>query len=204
MIPTPLLEKFGRVYAAGDLVFCEFEDGSECFVVHSGEVSIIKISGGSEKILAILKEGDIFGEMGVLEKKPRTATAMALTELTVLALDLRGLQAMVQAQPFFAFTLGKTLGRRIIQSFRHVSNLSIENPRVRVVDMLLWKMEEPKEEGGLHVTPHSLAEIADFVGLPFQEVERVMKEYSDLGRVKILADKIVISDVRSMKRLLKL
>lgn len=204
MIPAPLLEKFGRIYAPGDVVFCEFEDGKECFVVHSGEVSILKVSSGAEKILAILKEGDIFGEMGVLEGKPRTATAIALTELTVLALDLRGLQALVQAQPFFAFQLGKTLARRIIQSFRHVSNLSIDNPRLRIVDMLLWKMEEPKEEGGQHMTPHTIQEIADFAGLPVAEADRVLREYSDLGRIKILPDKIVISDLRSMKRLLKM
>lgn len=201
MLPEALLEKFGRIYQAGDLVFCEFETGNECFVVHAGEVSIVKISGGVEKVLAILKPGDIFGEMGVLEKKPRTATAIALTELTVLALDLRGLQALVTAQPEFAFKLGRTLGRRILESYRHLGNLTIDNPKLRVVDILLWKSEERKE--GPSVAPYGPREIADFAALPFDETHKVLQEFSGLGRLRIFGDKIEILDRRSLQRLLR-
>lgn len=201
MIPQALLEKFGLVYDPGDLVFAEFETGSNCFVVHSGEVSIVKISSGVEKVLAILKPGDIFGEMGVLERKPRTATAIAVTELTVLALDLRGLQALVMAQPEFAFKLGRTLGHRIIESYRHLANLMIENSRNRIVDILVWKTQEQKD--GPAITPYGTREIADFAGLPFDETHKILTEFSQLGRLKVYGDKIEILDLRSLKRLLR-
>lgn len=200
MIGSALLEKFGRIYSAGDLIFCEFEEGNDCYVLHEGEVSIVKISDGVEKILAILGPGDIFGEMGVLEKKPRTATAIAVTDVTVLALDLSGLQAIIKAQPEFAWKLGRTLSQRIVQAYRHLANLAIESPRLRVVDMLLWRMEEPVS-GGNPVTPLSPQEVADYAGLPLAEVEKVVREFTDLGRIRARADSIEILDVRSLKRL---
>jgi CRP-like cAMP-binding protein len=198
-----LIEKFGRTYEEGDIIFCEFEEGNECFVIHSGEVSIVKISEGLEKVLALLKPGDIFGEMGVLEKKPRTATAIALTELTVLALDLKGLQSMVQAQPQFAFQLGRILGQRIVQSYRHLTNLAIESPRLRVLDMLLWKMEPAKDPGEPPITPFSPQEIADFVGVSMADVDKVLQEFIALGRIRTYSDRIEILDLRSLKRLIK-
>jgi CRP-like cAMP-binding protein len=201
VISSALIEKFGRCYNAGDVIFCEFEEGNECFIIHTGEVVIVKISEGVEKVLANLKAGDIFGEMGVLEKKPRTATAIAQTDLTVLAMDLAGLKSLVTAQPFFAFQLGRILGQRIVQSYRHLTNLSIENPRLRVIDVILWRMEEPP--GQTPVTNMSPQEIADFAGLPRSEVDKVMKEFAALGRLKPYADRVEVNDVRSLRRLLK-
>lgn len=196
---SPLLDRFGRVYNAGDLLFCEFEEGNECFVVHEGEISIVKISEGVEKILAILGPGDIFGEMGVLEKKPRTATAIAVTDVTVLALDLAGLEAIIKAQPEFAWKLGRTLSRRIVEAYRHLENLAIESPRLRVIDMLLWRMQERTE--GNPVTPLSPQEVADYAGLPVAEVDKVMREFTEQGRIRPRADAIEILDVRSLRRL---
>ncbi len=201
MIGGALIEKFGRTYAAGDIVFCEFELGNECFVIHEGDVAIVKISEGVEKILAILKPGDIFGEMGVLEGKPRTATAIAQTDVTVLALDLRGLQALVTAQPHFAFQLGRILSQRIVQSYRHLTNLSIENPKLRVIDVILWKLDT--NTAGPPTTYLSPQDIADFAGLPRSEVDKVLKEFSELGRLRAYTDKVEVVDVRSLKRLLK-
>lgn len=197
---TVLLEKFGRMYSAGDIIFCEFEEGSECFLVHAGQVSIIKISEGVEKILAVLGPGDIFGEMGVLEKKPRTATALAVTDVTVLAMDLAGLQALIRAQPDFAFKMGRILSTRIVQAYRHLANLAIENPKLRVVDMLLWHMQEPSNNANA-ITPLSAQEIADFSGLSLTDVDRVLREFVALGRLKLRSDAVEILDVRSLKRL---
>ncbi|RMH54141.1 MAG: Crp/Fnr family transcriptional regulator [Candidatus Hydrogenedentota bacterium] len=196
-----LLEKFGRVFKEGDVIFCEFEEGKNCYVIHEGQVAITKVSEGVEKTLAILKPGDIFGEMGVLEHKPRTATALAMTEVTVLELDLAGLKALVKAQPAFAARLGRILSHRIVQSYRHLANLSIENPRLRVVDMLLWKAVE--QETGPPLVPLSPEEIAEFAGLELPEVTRALKEFSELSRVKIYQDHIELTDVRSLKRLLR-
>jgi len=201
MISMALVEKFGKSYQAGDVIFCEFETGKDCFVIHSGEISIVKISEGVEKILAILKPGDIFGEMGVLEGKPRTATAVAQTDVVVLVLDLQGLRSLVSAQPHFAYQLGKILSQRIVQSYRHLTNLAIENPKLRVVDVILWKLEQ--SPSGVPTTYLSPQDIADFAGLPRTDVDKVLREFGEIGRVRAYADRVEVTDVRSLKRLLK-
>ena len=75
-----------RLYQSGEVIFCEYEPGYEVFSIESGKVKVIKIEEASEKILAILGPGEIFGEMSILDDGTRSATVIAAecTKVTVL------------------------------------------------------------------------------------------------------------------------
>lgn len=198
MKPTsPLLEKFGYRYPSGSIIFCEHEPGETCFVISSGEVAIVKIGEGVEKTLAVLGPGEIFGEMSVLEKKPRTATAFALSDAVLLRLDFASLGALIRSQPDFGYRLGEILARRILSSYRHLENLAIEDPKNRALDVLLWKMER-RPEG--NTVPLSPAECAKFSGLPKSVMDDVLADLSAAGRVKVYSDHIVVTDARFLAR----
>ncbi|HPJ13592.1 MAG TPA: cyclic nucleotide-binding domain-containing protein, partial [Spirochaetota bacterium] len=77
------LDKFSVDYAPGEIIFCEYEPGNEFYFVKKGRVSIVKIINNREKTLDVLEEGDVFGEMAILEAEPRSASAVAMGPETV-------------------------------------------------------------------------------------------------------------------------
>ena len=72
---TSLIERFGRNVTAGQVLFHEGEPGKEMYVVQSGKVNITKNVRDTEKVLATLGPGEFFGEMSILNNKPRSAGA---------------------------------------------------------------------------------------------------------------------------------
>src|SRR5207245_4677662 len=70
-----LFQRFGREFRKGHVLFREGEPGREMFVVQSGKVNITKTVRETEKILATLGAGEFFGEMAILNNKPRSAGA---------------------------------------------------------------------------------------------------------------------------------
>ncbi|GMO55053.1 MAG: hypothetical protein Ta2G_14010 [Termitinemataceae bacterium] len=75
-----------RFYPEGTLIFCEKEPGNEMFVVEHGTINITKIIDDKEVILAVLKQGDILGELGLIDQKPRSANAIAATDCEIMAI----------------------------------------------------------------------------------------------------------------------
>ena len=69
-------------FKSGQVIIREGEYSTDAYLIESGEVSILK----GEKKVAVLKENESFGEIGCLEHKPRTATVVALTPLTLRVL----------------------------------------------------------------------------------------------------------------------
>ena len=129
-------EKIGSraVYKPGDIIFLEQERGGEFYLIERGRVKISHIDRNKEFIVAILKEGEIFGEMAILNQVCRNATATAFEETRLLVLSKEN----------FLNTLGTkilqkvftSLAQRMWYSYRRALNLSYKNPVTRLYDCL--------------------------------------------------------------------
>src|SRR3989304_626571 len=74
--------------AKGHILFFEGDPGNKCYVIVKGEVRISKmIPNIGEEALAVLKPGDYFGEMALIDKFPRSAHAIANTDMEALAIS---------------------------------------------------------------------------------------------------------------------
>ena len=131
-----------RVYAANQLVFCENEPGYELYVIRNGRVKITKMVDGQEVMLALLQTGDIFGEMALLDNKPRTATAITADSVSIMAINKTNFENMVKAQPRLATKLITLLSERIWTAYRQLANLTIGDMQVRLFDTLLTVVEK--------------------------------------------------------------
>jgi CRP-like cAMP-binding protein len=113
---------------AGKIIFSEGDFGSEMYVIIQGEVEISKrTSMETSKTLIVLKKGDIFGEMAVIERKPRSATAIALSDVKLLALDQSLFFSMIERNSDFAVKVVKVLSERIRRSNSLIQALSTSN-----------------------------------------------------------------------------
>lgn len=105
--------ELGRVYNDGEVICKEGDTGDVMYAIQSGKVKISKLSGGKEQTLIILGGGDLFGEMALFDRKPRSATATALGEARVLSIDKKKLFTSISHDPTLVFKLLETMSQRI-------------------------------------------------------------------------------------------
>ncbi|MCB1189199.1 MAG: Crp/Fnr family transcriptional regulator [Leptospiraceae bacterium] len=136
--------KFNRTIKDSDMVFCEHEPGKELYIIQGGRVKITKIVNNNEVMLAVLNPGDIFGEMAILDNKPRSASAIATGDVDVLAINKANFENMVKSQPQLATKIITLLSERIWIAYKQLANLLLKDPQARLADTLLTLAEKNK------------------------------------------------------------
>ena len=118
----------GRLFQDGDIIIHQGEVGDCMFVIQEGQVEIIQEEGDKEIQLAVLGEGDIFGEMAILEREVRTATVRALGLVRVITVDKKNFLRNIHENPVLALRLAEVLSSRIRDLNAEVSRLKGEKP----------------------------------------------------------------------------
>ena len=98
---------------AGEILFEEGSPGSEMFIIEDGTVEILKVVAGREKRLALLEEGDFFGEMSVIEDLPRSATARAASDCRLLPIDASTFDQVLREHPEITIRIMRKLSSRL-------------------------------------------------------------------------------------------
>ncbi len=120
-ITADLFFKYGRTYAAKQIIIREGEMAKEVFLIISGKVVVTeRVERGSYRVLNSLGPGEIFGEMAMLENAPRSATLIAATPCKLLALTPKNFERIFTSHPRWAFKILTALGRRIQTAFAQV------------------------------------------------------------------------------------
>ncbi len=90
-----------QTYQAGDRIFKEGDEGNQAYVVQSGEVEIVKEIDGVVTVLGTVGQGGIFGEMALIDSKPRMALARCYKGSTIIIVS-RGMfeQKLAKSDPF--------------------------------------------------------------------------------------------------------
>ncbi len=180
-----LFARFGREFPAGTVLFREGDAGQHMYVLQSGRVRIFKEHTVGASVLALLGPGEFFGEMAILNDKPRTATADVLEDAKVLLLDAKTFEAMVVGNTEIAVRLIKKLARRLDSANALIEILMQQDPRVRVILGISRICEEfgvPRADGGVLV-PTTTAELSAQIGLDEARVVEVMNR---LVRLRIV------------------
>lgn len=103
----------GKLYKDGETIVEEGMQSRTMYVIQSGKVKVVKSDTGRETILALLGEGDIFGEMSLFDTRPRSATIKAAGDSRVLAIEHEGLLKRIKMDPTLAFRIIKQMSQRI-------------------------------------------------------------------------------------------
>ena len=88
-----------RVYAPGEAIVRQGQEGNSMFVIIRGSVKVQIPEEGYQKTLNTLGENDFFGEMSLLTGEPRSANVIAVTETEVLRIDKNGLKPLFESNP---------------------------------------------------------------------------------------------------------
>lgn len=98
-----------REFKAGEVIFEQGDAASELFVIQSGRVDITL----GNRLLASLSDHDIFGEMGLVDAAPRSATAVAKTDVRLVPVGEKQFLFLVSRTPHFALNVMRALARRL-------------------------------------------------------------------------------------------
>lgn len=98
-----------RNYKAGDVIFREGDAASELFIIQSGEVEIRL----GNRVLEKLPQYGIFGEMALIDAAPRSATAVAASEVTLAPVGEKQFLFLISNTPHFALNVMRIMARRL-------------------------------------------------------------------------------------------
>lgn len=127
---------FEKNLAAGEILFKEGDKGGEMYLIKSGKVEISNSAGGVKKVLAELSEGSFLGEMAIVDDAPRSATATAKTEVSLLILDRAAFKAQLQENPMVEYLI-TSLVKRLRETNEQVKILLQKDDVCRVAASLL-------------------------------------------------------------------
>lgn len=109
----PVEALLGRLYKDDETIVEEGMQSRTMYVIQGGKVKVVKNDNGNETVLALLGEGDIFGEMSLFDASPRSATIRAVGEARVLAIEHEGLLKRFKMDPTLALRIIKQMCQRI-------------------------------------------------------------------------------------------
>jgi small-conductance mechanosensitive channel len=101
-----------HVFAPGETVIRAGDEGSSMFVVHSGRVSVQISDNGKARTVAVLKEGDFFGEMALFTGEPRAANVVAMEETEVLEIGHQAMKHLFETNPDLVDSLSHIIAER--------------------------------------------------------------------------------------------
>ena len=105
----PIIDFQVLSYSAGDVIFQEGDSGDELFVVRDGEVAV-KVR---DAVVETLGASEIFGEMALVDGKPRSATVVAQTDCVLVPIREKQFLLMIGEAPYFALAVMRVLVQRL-------------------------------------------------------------------------------------------
>jgi CRP-like cAMP-binding protein len=168
---------------SGAIIFSKGDAGTALFAVCSGTVEVIAPSiDGKSAVFNLITEGEIFGEIALLDGQPRTANAVAFTDCKLMVIERRDFLPLLRSQPDLTIRLVELLCSRLRRTTEQVEDLMFLDLRGRLVKTLLRLTEMAKPERRIAISQSDLSQI---VGLSREMINRQLQIWAKNGWIKL-------------------
>ncbi len=189
-----------RSYSAGASICRLDDDGDSMMAVVVGRVRVsLPTSKGKEIILADLGPGELFGEIALLDGKPRSADVAALTNCELVVLERRDLVPFLERNPAACLKLMEMLCARIRRSDERMADIAFLNLPVRLAKTLL---NYPSDSRGMRKLSLSQSELAEMAGGTRENVNRCLREWQRQGILELKDRWTIIHKPEALRELL--
>jgi len=194
-----MVEGMEKKLNPGEVLFHEGDRGDVMYLIREGKIKITKGSGEDEKVLAVLKEGDFFGEMAIIDGSPRSAGAIAATPVSLLVIDKTTFQTKIKENPLIHYVL-ETLSRRLRAADEQIRLLTIKSQERRVVAYIITKAKETgkRTDQGIAISPFSMENLAQLTGIEQSKIQDYIQNLEKAGLVNVLENTLVIKGVEDL------
>jgi len=182
-----------RFYPRGSVILFENDPGDSLFVVRQGRVKVVLIGeDGREVILGVLGVGEHFGELSLIDDRPRSAHVIAMDDAHLLVLRREDFRKRVESSPAVAWALLTELSRRLRRADEKIGGLVLLDVPGRIARLLLDLAEEMGSDTIDKPLTHQT--IAQMIGASRETVSRAMKDFQDANWVNVERRRITLSD----------
>lgn len=199
----PAFKRFAKTYQDGEVIITEFEPGDSFYLIQKGLVQITKCANKTNKNLDILKAGDFFGEMAILDNSPRSATCVAKGKVECLEFNKENFEVLVTGNPQIAILLLKIFCKRINDQKRRFKTLVISDPQARLADVFCMFNEMTPNFAPDHKRKFNLT-ISDMIhwsGLSASTVQDEISKFVKARKIEVYETYMNINNINDMKRI---
>ena len=162
-------------FAKGEILFFQSDPSDSAYLVSSGNISIILNSpDGREMVINEMQRGDLFGELGILTKKPRSTSACARSNSELLVIPLQAFLQVLDKEPQLARLILEITASRLQTSGKRESALAFLDAQARLARLLLDLEEQEQQKGYVTI---SQDELAQRTGLIRQTVAKALGKW---------------------------
>lgn len=193
-----------RHYHKEQVILIEEETGQTLFIVMNGQVKISRISeDGREVILAVMGEGDFFGELSLLDGHSRSANVTVIKDSEMLLIHREDFLNLLNEFPSIGINLLKELASRIRKSDAQIKSLSLKNATGKVASTLLRLAEDIGVQSGSALTITSVPtqqDLANMAGTSRETINRVIQRLINDGYITRQGNELTITDFIKFRR----
>jgi len=193
-----------KIFPKEKIILLEDEDGDTLFIIKNGKVKVTTFSeSGKEVIFSILNAGDFFGEMSLLDGKPRSATVVSMEDAQIQLIRRAEFYRLLEDHPRIALRLLEELASRLRKADERIESLSILDVTGRIAGILLQLAEDRGITNNNEVLIKSRPthqELANMVGTTRETVTRVLKQLEDKNYIMMAGKDVTIFNVEQFKR----
>jgi CRP-like cAMP-binding protein len=189
-------EKF---FPKGSVILFENDPGDSLYVIRSGRVKVVLIAeDGREVILGVLGVGEHFGELSLIDDRPRSAHVIAMDDSSLIVLRREDFRRRVESSPIIGWSLLRELSHRLRHADEKIGGLVLLDVPGRIARLLI----DTAEEAGTNLIEKPLTHqtIAQMIGASRETVSRAMKEFQEAGWIKVERRRIEIADRAALQR----
>jgi CRP-like cAMP-binding protein len=200
-LDTILQRGQARTYAKGEFVFRRGDPGDRVMLLVTGGIKLAIISAkAKEVVLNFVGAGDVFGEVGALDGKPRQASAVALQQSEVFIVHARDLLPALLACPQAMLQMCRLLcaWARIRVSLFEDQTLDMRTRIARGLLRLADQLGMPRKDGIYLELAATQEELGNHLGLARANVSRQLGELKALDVIRSDGGRIVIADERRL------
>jgi CRP/FNR family cyclic AMP-dependent transcriptional regulator len=161
-----------------DIVFNEGDLADDLYVVRNGRVAIGRRSpDGRETLVALMEQGDLFGEMALFDGEPRSASARALDRTELVRIPYSALRSELEARPALLWDVVCFLARRL----RTTDSVLADAVFLDVTGRTAKRLLELAGDADEFVLPITQEELAGLVGASRERVNKAIAAFARLG-----------------------
>jgi CRP/FNR family transcriptional regulator len=190
-----------KEYAKDETIFRQGDESREVYFVRKGKVRIYKISpGGNETSIVIFSTNDVIGELAALDQEPRSASAKAMTAVSLLAMSQERFLYTLQTVPRFGLGLARMLAHKLRWTAAFAESIAQFDAAGRLLHIILQHNDqygealEPDKQYQVNIGLNQ-SDLASMVGARREWVNRILSEWRRRGLLEFDNGVITIFDL---------